>query len=246
MNSFTFASPYGNTVTSSYYGMLVTGRVFGTPERAIERVQIPGMNGDLIIDQGRYNNIIVAYECGIPENFQSRILSFNQAMGHEMAQYGTLSDTYETGWYRRARFMGATSPDAGAHVQSGSLIVNFDCKPQKYKDRGTDVTVNANTTITNPTGYEAWPQLFFTHGGSATFTNSDGESHTITVNNSVFNDYSTVVVDCELKACYNAGLANVNLNSYVSGIFPSLKAGTCTITVSNGAVFKIWPRWWKL
>ena len=47
------------------YGIYITGEgVYDAPGRAVEMVTIPGRNGTLAIDQGRFENIDVKYAAG--------------------------------------------------------------------------------------------------------------------------------------------------------------------------------------
>ena len=56
---------FDNT-SSRNYGIYITGEaVYNAPERAVEMVSIPGRNGALALDEGRFENIEVSYPAGI-------------------------------------------------------------------------------------------------------------------------------------------------------------------------------------
>ena len=56
-NSLTFGP-----VNSSDFDVVISGEgVFDAPKKDVEKVSIPGRNGDLIIERNRYENIIVSY-----------------------------------------------------------------------------------------------------------------------------------------------------------------------------------------
>lgn len=247
-NYFSFFVGDASIPTSSKeYGMLVTGAVYGTPERELENISVPGLNGDVIVDHGRWKNIEVTYHCEIAKNFRENIFAFNNAIGRNMNQYKPLRDSYDTTHYREARFVGATNPEPLAYAESGKVDIVFDCKPQRYLDQQIRIDVTTTTTVRNTTGYEALPIFIVREPGTFTITNEDGTGHTMTILHSWFDTYATMIIDSESKTCGNGSLMNpVNGNSYVSGIFPTLKFGVNTVTVSNGLQMQINPRWWTL
>ena len=52
-------------VNSFAYGVFVTGKsVYDAPSRDVESVSVPGRNGDILIDKGRFKNIDITYHCG--------------------------------------------------------------------------------------------------------------------------------------------------------------------------------------
>ena len=79
-NSFDF-----DGINSLEYGVYITGEaVFNAPERAMEMVSIPGRNGALAIDYGRYENIIVTYPAGMfadnQADFAEKIRTFRNKL----------------------------------------------------------------------------------------------------------------------------------------------------------------------
>lgn len=52
--------------SSGTYGVYITGdAVFNAPERDVEMITIPGRNGALALDNGRFENISVTYPSGL-------------------------------------------------------------------------------------------------------------------------------------------------------------------------------------
>ena len=64
---------FDNVSTASYGVFLVGNKVYDAPEREFERISIPGRNGDLLIDNGRYSNYELEYDAIIYENFDSNL-----------------------------------------------------------------------------------------------------------------------------------------------------------------------------
>ena len=48
--------------SSEELGLLITGKVFGSPERDVEYITIPGRSGDLMVDNNRYRNYTISYD----------------------------------------------------------------------------------------------------------------------------------------------------------------------------------------
>ena len=55
--------------------MFVLGKgVFGAPSRDVTQIHVPGRNGDILIDNGGWNNVDVTYpSCCILSNFRENI-----------------------------------------------------------------------------------------------------------------------------------------------------------------------------
>lgn len=151
-------------VNSADYGIYITGAgAFNAPERAVELVSIPGRNGAIAIDQGRYENIEVTYPAGVfgddATDFRTRFAEFRNAMKSQIG-YQRLTDTYNPNEYRMAMFIGAVEIDPVAQNKAGEFSIIFNCKPQRWLTSGeTAVMVTSGGTLTNPTLYDSSPLL---------------------------------------------------------------------------------------
>ena len=55
------------------FGIVCSGSsTFAAPERDVTVVDIPGRNGTLTIDNGRYKNITITYPAAVPREFSAR------------------------------------------------------------------------------------------------------------------------------------------------------------------------------
>ena len=80
--------------SSLEYGVHISGtETFDAPERDITALSIPGRNGDLIFDNGRYKNIDVTYPAFIHRNF-ARNAQAMRAWLMKSPGYKRLEDTY--------------------------------------------------------------------------------------------------------------------------------------------------------
>jgi len=208
LNFFTF-----NGQSSLDYGIYVGGQgTFNAPQRDVTKVSIPGRNGDLIKDNGRWLNIEVPYNIVVMDEFKYKTDAV-RAWLSQPKTYARLEDTYHPEYFRLARFIGPIDFETSAWNKTGKATVVFDCKPQRFLKDGESLVEMANGgTILNPTLYESKPLIRIVCTGSGT----------VTVGNYIIevSDISTYVdVDCEIMNCYANGVS-MNHKVRIDGRFP--------------------------
>lgn len=225
---------------SSDYGIFISGTgTFVRPQRERAFQSVPGRNGDLIFDEGRYPNINIEYPAFIRENFNDRYQDFLNFLNTHKT-YARLMDTYHPEEYRLAIPEGHMDPVTGPNNWSGRFTLTFQCKPQRFLTSGENVvTLTSDGAVYNPEKTEAQP-LIRVYGAGVLGIGSD--SLTIAAHSSAYMD-----IDCALM---DAHCGAVNLNSYLtlsSGDFPTFGAGSTAITLGAGITsIEITPRWWRL
>lgn len=151
-------------VKTSDYDIYISGEgVFSAPKRDVEAVTIPGRDGDFMHDKGRYANITVTYPAfthqGTYAQFISNIDAFRNAIASKKG-YQVLSDTYHPSEYRMACLTEGMEIDPILYNSGAKFDLVFNCKPQRFLISGdTAVAVADGGTITNPTLFDAKPQL---------------------------------------------------------------------------------------
>lgn len=151
--------------SSKDYGIYITGTgVYNAPERDVEMVTIPGRNGDLVLDNGRFSNIEVTYHCGVfgdsQANFAEAVSEFRNLLCSRLG-YMRLTDDYNLNEYRMAVYKNGLDVTADA-VRAGEFDITFTCKPQRFLTSGeTAISVADGDTLTNPTLFPAHPLLSF-------------------------------------------------------------------------------------
>ena len=234
MNYFSY-----DGVRSLTYGILIEENgTYNTPSRDYETIEIPGRNGDLTIDNGRYKNVDVVYKCGIGVNFKQHMNEFKAWLMSKRG-YKRLEDSYHSEYFRMARVKSSPNPEVFLKGISGHFDVIFDCKPQRFLKSGeTEQTFTASGSITNPTLYEALP-LIRVYGTGALAIGGN----TITINSA--NSYTDL--DCDIQDAFKGAVncnGNITLNS---GKFFTLKPGNNGITLGSGiSKIILTPRWWTL
>lgn len=119
---------FGNVDLSDYNAFAVYCNIFERPERDISVVSVPGRNGDLIFDNGRYKNVDRIYEIHVVgvENVHNLIRDLVSTVG-----YQRLEDEYEPNVYMMARIK--AKPSVRKFVGNAVMItVTFDRMPQKW------------------------------------------------------------------------------------------------------------------
>lgn len=222
---------------SKDFGLYISGgETFGAPKRDVTKIAIPGKNGELIIDNGRFENKIINYPAFIRTKFKDYAKEAREWLCSRSG-YFKLIDSYNPEYYRMASFLGPLDFDTRVLNRSGECTISFDCKPERYLLSGdTIVTVNGSVYLYNPTPFTAFP-LIRVYGKNGNVLIGD----TI-VNISLIDEY--VDLDCEMQ---NAFKGTVNCNKNVSNKFPTLPMGKTGVTFEgNITKLEIRPRWWSV
>lgn len=229
-----------NGHSSTDFGLHIDGSgVCNAPERDTDSLVIPGRNGALTVDNGRYSNATVEYAVGLHgDDTQPRIDAVREWLLTAVG-YRRLEDTYHPDEYRQARYSGSVEWDINRLARCGEATLTFDCWPQRFLKSGEDVlTVASGGKLYNPTGCAALPLIRLTLTGDAKL-NVGG------VQMSVAGYTGPMWIDCDLQdAYYN----NTNLNKYLTAPeFSVLRAGATQVSWSGGiAKCEVVPRWWRL
>ena len=151
-------------IDSATYGIYISGEgVFNAPERAVELVSVPGRNGDIIIDQGHWNNVEVEYPAGTyaenAEDFRANVSAFRNAIASQQG-YQRLSDSYHPDEYRMALYAEGLEVEPVRYNTAGEFTLKFNCKPQRFLTVGeSKTTLSSGDTVNNPTLFDAHPLL---------------------------------------------------------------------------------------
>ena len=152
-------------VNSADFGIYISGEgVFNAPERDVEMIEIPGRNGALALDKGRFKNISVTYpafnyEPNDYDTFAERLADFRNAICAQRG-YQRLEDTFHPDEYRMAAYVKGLEIKPIKYNTASEFDLVFDCKPQRWLKSGeTAVTVASGDVLTNPTRFESGPVL---------------------------------------------------------------------------------------
>lgn len=231
-----------NGISSLDYGIQVEHPPeYQAPARDYEVIHVPGRNGDLVIDNGSYQNINRSYQMAIGDKRKDYTSMANVISEwlHSVSGYARLEDSYEPEYYRMAMFQDEISIE-NIMQHAGRLTVDFNCKPQRFLKSGEEIIkISKRTTLYNPTGFNSLPCI--TVYGSGRGVLSIGQ-YTITISNI----NGSIVLDSEIQDVYK-GTVNRNADVTLNKSFPEFVPGENSIGWSGGITYvEVIPRWWTL
>lgn len=230
-----------NGNNSKDYGVYISGMgTYNAPERDIQSIAIPGRNGELTIDNGRYSNIKVTYPAFIVRDFDANISAFrNMLLTH--TGYYKLADTYHPDEFRLARYTGGFDAEVLDSHDAGQFDIIFDCYPQRYLNEGDAVVeLSAAGSLYNKENTIALPVIRAFGDGNLTINDI---SIVITGASGTYTD-----IDCDLMEAYKDTLSvskNANI-TLTDGKFFSLVPGVNNISFTGLSKVQITPKWWRL
>lgn len=180
---------------SADYGIYISGDgVYNAPERAVEFVDVPGRNGAIALDQGRYNNIEITYPAGTfaktQEEFRENLSAFRNAILSQKG-YQRLEDTYHPEEYRMGVYSSGLEVSPAGYNQAGEFELIFNCKPQRWLTVGAyPIPVDSGDVLDNPSVFDSEPLLEIEGYGSVSFNGYD-----ITLEDAVMGDTEIVPQD---------------------------------------------------
>ena len=244
-NSLTF-----DGINSLDRGIYITGKaVYDAPERVVDLITIPGRNGALAIDQGRFENIEITYPAGCfaesAEAFREKLADFRNELAARYT-YKKLADTYHPDEYRLGLYKSGLEADAGPYNLAAEFDITFNCKPQRFLLAGDQPEeYTASGTIENPTLYDARPYLVVTGAGILTLG-----QQTLQIAAGSGPD-QVIYIDCESQEAWEVvGAGKISRNDYISNAgetFPVLGAGENSVILGTGITkLEITPRWWRI
>lgn len=205
------------------------------PTRKIEKVSVPGRNGDILIQQDAFENVAQRYEIYISAE-QSRLTPITHKIAEWLCVkgYQRLEDSYFLDTFRLAAFNGGLNIENVLN-RFGRATIEFDCKPQrfyKFGDFFSEVTNGGK--LQNPSPYAAKPILIVSGTGEGTITVNDDTLEL---------EDCDLTIDCELMQAYKNG---VSKNGTVTGDFFTLE-GESEISWTGGITgIQIKPRWFTI
>jgi phage-related protein len=256
MSYFEFAG----VSTANIPGLLVEAKsIYGLPERDVERIHVPGRNGDVLIDYGSYKNATVSYQCAVTKYEALRDLGRLLTVGQQAAWGFTPWRGYQLlrdGWAEHERLAVVSSQIPMEEIIANRLLrftVAFDCKPQKYYNRAAVVSRSGagSVAINRPYGATASAPRIEVVGSGTVTLNLEGQTVTLTglvtpPQSGGEYQWPSVVIDSEaMIACRylsNGTRAVIDIAQW-----PQFWQLVHTVSTTGGVTnIKIWPRWWSV
>lgn len=128
-----------------------------TPKRVYSKIEVPGRNGAVIIDEGRYEDVPVIYGC-VALNDADRS-AFVNALASK-TNYFRLRDSFNPSEFYSAVFEGDVDPRLTPERDRSVFSISFTRKPERWLTDGEEhISVTSGQLIENPTLFESKPML---------------------------------------------------------------------------------------
>lgn len=211
------------------------------PEKDYDVTHIPGRNGDIVIDNGSYQNVTRSYEIAIGEldgDFATMANSISEWL-HSASGYVRLEDSYEPSYYRLAYYSDSVEVE-NILSNAGKCTIDFNCKPQRFLKTGdTKTTFTSAGTITNPTIFTSLPIINVKGSGKGVLRVGE---YVVTISSIS----TSVTIDSEIQDAYK-GTENKNSTITLDKGFPKLVKGNNSISFTGGITsVEVIPKWWTL
>lgn len=202
-----------------------------TAEQNTTFYSVSGRDGSMAQDEG-LQDVNYTFKFAI-YNFSDVYQAYSKAISFLKSGNYVSTDEWNFNLYFNHIQIGNATVDKGVIL---NFSVVYRCRPLKYLKNIQPITLTTSGTVNNIGTYKALPSIRVYRSGAGTGTlkvNSD----TITFDmQKDFYDVDSYLMDCFYQ--------NTNMNAYMSGVFPELKVGGNTISLT-GTISKIQiePRW---
>lgn len=223
------------------YGVYIGGQdTYGAPSRNRTFMKIDGRNGELIYDEGTYDNVPLTYHIVLLDEFKNNSKAFRNWLESKTG-YKRLEDTYHEEYYRMAILDSNLDFDTKSLSRFGKAKLKFTCLPQRFLKVGEQAEIiTSRKTLVNPTRFDSKP-FIRVYGNNRCVLTVNGKA--ILIEN--VNGY--VDIDCERMDVYRD---ETSMNAYTvlqDEEFPLLKPGENVVVNGQGITrCEIKGRWWEL
>lgn len=139
-----------NGRSSAEWGIVCSSDTsYNAPARDVKAIQVPGRNGELHIDNGRWQNIDLTYnDCVIESDFGDKFDDFRAYCARQRG-YQRLEDTFHPNEFRLADMtQGIKVKRLGTRYNSGRFDLTLNCKPQRFLKSGEEpITILPPRTV---------------------------------------------------------------------------------------------------
>lgn len=218
-------------------------------------VQVPGRNGDLILDNGRYINATVTYKVFIPDEFLDKRDLLIEGLTSQGSGYVKLTDSYYPLRYRMATLDTNIEFAMGQLNKYGTCDIVFDCMPQIFLVAGDEEVMlpseGGEVEILGKQPSKPLIKLYSSNNGLMTGDISiDGHDFNISASAGVITG-RVLLMDCESQIFRIEGGRVVTQGITVYNDFPELDPKNETFTIDTSGMSNldrigIFGRWWVL
>lgn len=231
---------YGGEASSDFGMVIAEAPAFERATRKQTTFNVPGRNGDVIIQQDAWNDVPRNYKVWMTASGEEDLSdAVDSLMGwlNSKKGYNRLDDNFEPDVFRLAYYSGGASV-TNHLMQYGEAVLPFTCRAERfYKSGEIAVSVSNGDKINNPTRYTSKPLIHIEGSGTVTIT-IGGATMSAAVT-----DY--INIDCETMNAYR--LPAENKNDKITGTFPTIAPGINAIgTTGSVTKVEITPRYFTI
>ena len=246
----------GNIDLTATYGLYVDSSMsYNKPKKNVETVNVPGRNGNLVVDYGTYQNITITYPCYIKGNFDTKFATMINKLS-VLTGYQKITCSNDSGHYREGIFLTENAPTVKRLNKDGYFDLVFNCKPQRFDNWtwATDaVTLSTSPTEKDQIGEQTAKPLLQVQGtGTIVFQTVDTygtpfRTITATIDTTALTN-PPLYIDCDSMECYTDTPlieAHNECVSFSPNVFPDIPSGYRTYVTASGLTTKklVWRDW---
>ena len=124
---------FDNIDLEATYGLVVDGAsTWPKPERDVEYIHVPGRNGDILMDNGCWQNVEITYSFLIKDGWKTKFENFAAWLCSHVGYFRLEDQERHPGVYRMASFTGPIEPELWFTTDTGVFELTFNCKPQQW------------------------------------------------------------------------------------------------------------------
>ena len=225
------AFTYKNINSRDMHLYVLSQLEFSSPERDVESVSIPGRDGDLMMDNGRYKSVIHKIPChlkvAIDDDLEGALSRIHQWLVADAGSHDLLFDHDLDFIYRASIDNAVTTSRILSHF--GRVVINFRIHPVKYLQKSlVESKVLNGVNVENPFQVIAKPILRIVGNGDITI-NIGGKSLVLR------GIASGCIIDSETQTITSLD-RRVTLFERMYSPFPELQAGRNMITFSRNDI----------
>lgn len=222
---------FGNVDFSGDKAYIWGAGEYSSPSRSVDMVEVPGRSGDILIDNGSYNNIPARFSVVVTGNVQKNTDRLKYLL-YSQKGYQKLYDSDLKGFYRVAAFSGGFEMPRN---DAGIIELEFDCKPFKYDILGDEaIEVSAQKALKNKYFEQSRPII-------TVYGSGKGNVYVGNQNILISNIDEYVTIDAEMQDAFKG---TENKNSTISTADVVLLPGENSVSFSGGVTkVEIKPRW---
>ena len=208
------------------------------PKRRVQTVKIAGRDGELVIDEGLYESIVIKVEFNFLTKSPDQWMDAFRKAKEWLSGHGNLCFSDDMDWFFDVNYVEITDTERTTR-RLGNFTAEFHCDPYMYSRDGQNLISVDESGLYNPY-MTAHPIYYITGTGSGTLTVNGKTVDFVSESIGVLTGMLTIDTDLMRTVHYSTPA-----NNAISGLYEDLylRNGMNYISISSGFTVEIVPRW---